>query len=404
MFESPENPLLLLGTLAIIQCLLPLYHTTIDPMAPRKDPSSEKEGGGNGPRASRGPGFTLVEDLIIAKAFIAASEDPVKGCSQKGPAFEAAMKEKYDMLIDEQVRVDMALLSRSAQMAKRASVLAGTLSTAGVDGGQVDNDKKLVSPYPNRSAPSLLTRFKRIATLVNKFLAIKKQIKKESGEDDVSYIIKVKEIYKKRNPNSPPFDHCAVADFLEKQAKWMSYQGSVVTTDDSASSAVNSVVRSMGKKKAQDLKAQKAVDDKTIASKNNVQQNVPQESNAQMGDLMLGLNELVKAIRQGVQQKNEEELPAELKRKLQIARAEEELRRLKARTMAAPSSSRRRSTRTGSTFDSGDTIHSSEGGEADEIVGTEICAAPHQYDEVLEVGGNNDMDILAVAADHCYKL
>jgi len=40
----------------------------------------------------RGKGYSSVEDLLACKAFIAASEYPLKGTSQKGNAFKFTMQ------------------------------------------------------------------------------------------------------------------------------------------------------------------------------------------------------------------------------------------------------------------------------------------------------------------------
>jgi hypothetical protein len=58
------------------------------------------------PKSNRGTGFTLVEDLLLCKAFIAASEDPIRGVSQKGAVFKAMMHEHYKTLLHEQENLD----------------------------------------------------------------------------------------------------------------------------------------------------------------------------------------------------------------------------------------------------------------------------------------------------------
>jgi hypothetical protein len=44
-------------------------------------------------QSKRGPGYTNVEDMIVARAFISASENPVCGNHQKGKVFKAHMLE-----------------------------------------------------------------------------------------------------------------------------------------------------------------------------------------------------------------------------------------------------------------------------------------------------------------------
>jgi hypothetical protein len=60
------------------------------------------------------PGYTNVEDLMVAKAFIAASEDPIVGGHQKGNVFKMKMHQIYSNLIkDQETAADKGLLTIS---------------------------------------------------------------------------------------------------------------------------------------------------------------------------------------------------------------------------------------------------------------------------------------------------
>jgi hypothetical protein len=50
--------------------------------------------------ASRGPNWTQAEHLLLCKAFVAASEDPVVGTDQKGNDFQDKMHEAYKQLLE----------------------------------------------------------------------------------------------------------------------------------------------------------------------------------------------------------------------------------------------------------------------------------------------------------------
>ena len=65
--------------------------------------------------SQRGPGYTIIEDLLICKAFIAASEDPILGTSQKGKDFKKTMHERYKYLLREQAQMDQVNYSRASQ-------------------------------------------------------------------------------------------------------------------------------------------------------------------------------------------------------------------------------------------------------------------------------------------------
>ncbi|KAI2495695.1 hypothetical protein MHU86_18826 [Fragilaria crotonensis] len=59
--------------------------------------------------AKRGPAFTNAEDIIVARAFIAASENAICGAHQKGKVFKLHMFELYKELINEQNQANRTL-------------------------------------------------------------------------------------------------------------------------------------------------------------------------------------------------------------------------------------------------------------------------------------------------------
>jgi hypothetical protein len=50
----------------------------------------------------KGPAFTNAKDIIVARAFIAVSENAICGAHQKGKAFKLRMFELYKELINKQ--------------------------------------------------------------------------------------------------------------------------------------------------------------------------------------------------------------------------------------------------------------------------------------------------------------
>ena len=62
---------------------------------------------------ARGAGYSRIEDLLICKAFIAASEDPQKGANKKTKLFQTEMHNNYVKLLCEQERVDYEFLRTS---------------------------------------------------------------------------------------------------------------------------------------------------------------------------------------------------------------------------------------------------------------------------------------------------
>jgi hypothetical protein len=108
-------------------------------------------------RSKRGPGYTIVEDETVAKAFIAASENAVCGAHQYGKVFMAHMFDIYVALTKEQTACDKALLERSSQLTQEDDMKKG--------GGMT---------YPDRSADCVHNYFKgQIAPEVLKYMGIK---------------------------------------------------------------------------------------------------------------------------------------------------------------------------------------------------------------------------------------
>jgi hypothetical protein len=65
-------------------------------------------------KSKRESAFTNAEDVIIARASIAASENAICSAHQKGKAFKLHMFELYKDLINEQNRANQTLLEQSS--------------------------------------------------------------------------------------------------------------------------------------------------------------------------------------------------------------------------------------------------------------------------------------------------
>ena len=76
-------------------------------------------------KSKRGPGYTNVEDMIVARSFISASENAICGAHQKGKVFKPHMFEIYCKFIDAQMESDKALLERSSEATRDENVRKG---------------------------------------------------------------------------------------------------------------------------------------------------------------------------------------------------------------------------------------------------------------------------------------
>jgi hypothetical protein len=65
-------------------------------------------------KSKRGTTFTSAKDVIVARAFIAASENAMYGAHQKGKVFKLHMFELFKELINKQNRANLTLLEQSS--------------------------------------------------------------------------------------------------------------------------------------------------------------------------------------------------------------------------------------------------------------------------------------------------
>jgi hypothetical protein len=160
-------------------------------------------------RSKRGPGYSNVEDVIVSKAFIAASENAVCGAHQKGKVFKARMFDIYVALIKEQTASDKALLERSSQVTYEEYTKKGV--------GWI---------YPDRSADSIYNRFKgQIAPEVMKYMGIEETTDMGSGWSPDDHKAACLETFKQRYGH--PFDFYSVYLYLKDKNKFSSFRTKV---------------------------------------------------------------------------------------------------------------------------------------------------------------------------------
>ena len=121
-------------------------------------------------RSKRGPAFLNVEDVIVSKAFIAASENALCGAHQKGKVFKAHMFNIYVALIKEQLPRAM---------------------------------------YPKRSANSIYNRFKgQVAPEVMRYMGIDETIDMGSGWSPDNHKAACLKTFKQRYGHLFDFTQC----------------------------------------------------------------------------------------------------------------------------------------------------------------------------------------------------
>ena len=152
-----------------------------------------------------GPGYTNVEDILVCKAFIAASEDPIVGSHQKGKNFKAKMHKLYSDLIKEQAAADQALLSRSSAATQEEYMKQGV--------GRI---------YPDCTVNSVYNRFKgAITPKVMKFMGIQETTDVGTGRNLDDHQKACLELFKKRQGHT--FDFLPHYHYLKDKNKFSTF-------------------------------------------------------------------------------------------------------------------------------------------------------------------------------------
>jgi hypothetical protein len=156
--------------------------------------------------SKHGPGYTNVEDLMVAKAFIVASEHPIVGAHQKGKVFKIRMHEIYTNLIKDQTAADKALLSRSSTATQEEYIKQGV--------GAV---------YCDRPIDSIYNRFKgQIAPEVMKYIGIEETTAMETGWSLEDHKIACLESFKQRYGHA--FDFFPQYEYLKDKNKFSTFR------------------------------------------------------------------------------------------------------------------------------------------------------------------------------------
>lgn len=157
-------------------------------------------------KSKRGPAFTIAEDLIVARAFIAASENAICGAHQKGKVFKLHMFELYKELINAQNQVNQSLLEQSSNATRDEYLKRGV---------------GVLLSY--RSPESVFNRFKsQISPEVMKYMGITETTDMASGWSMDDHKTACLEIYKQRYGSA--FDFYACYEYLRDKNKFSTFR------------------------------------------------------------------------------------------------------------------------------------------------------------------------------------
>ena len=192
--------------------------------------------------SDRGPSYTQVEDLNVAKAFVIASECPLVGANQKGKVFHRKIATEFDKLMACQYELDKTTYQH--------------LGSAGREAVTVP------SPYPKRKDQALWNRWKgTISPRAGKFLATEEfvlSLEKSGLNDPATFKLLVKEHYAKRHPSlGDPRDVAEYAEYLRNKSKFHAWsKKEAATANDKRKKTLQ---RPMGNKRSKMMEQDKAI-------------------------------------------------------------------------------------------------------------------------------------------------
>ncbi|KAI2509350.1 hypothetical protein MHU86_5103 [Fragilaria crotonensis] len=157
--------------------------------------------------SKRGPAFTSAEDIIVAKAFIAASENAICGAHQRvGSSRLICLSELYKNMTVEQTNANKALLEQSSHATREEYLKKGI--------GNV---------FPPRSPESIFNRFKgQILAEVMKYMAITETTEMASGWSIDDHKTVCLGLFKDRYGRA--FDFFSCYEYLKDKNKLSSYR------------------------------------------------------------------------------------------------------------------------------------------------------------------------------------
>jgi hypothetical protein len=185
--------------------------------------------------SKRGPGFSLVENVLVCKAFIVASEDPIVGRSQKGKVFKTKMFKTYSTMIENQTTYDRTMMSQASGTTRQA--YSGQFVGTG--------------HYPVRKENGIYERFiKKIAPEVCKFMGVLDTTPKDSGTNDDDHYQNCLTIFRQRYGHAFDFEACYT--YLRDKVKFSLFRQRL---DEEEKDKGKENVRPVGNKAAKKAKA-----------------------------------------------------------------------------------------------------------------------------------------------------
>jgi hypothetical protein len=164
--------------------------------------------------AGRGQGYSEMENLLIAKAYIAASEDPIKGNYQKAATIMETVHTNYIALCVEQTKINYLDVAKMAMNTHRGTKLVAKppLSAA----------ERPTNAYNPRTNTAVWGQFKsKIAKECMVYAGIVATHLPLSGDAAGDLRLRWLAVYKSREGGDFKYENCW--DFLKDKPKWKVY-------------------------------------------------------------------------------------------------------------------------------------------------------------------------------------
>jgi len=285
--------------------------------------SAKKQG-----RQAGSKGYTGIEELLVAKAFIKSSEDPIKGASQCGREFENSMGKNYALLVQQQVNADRLRFQQDLRLTKRAQMQVH---------GQVNSvEEPDFEIYPQRKGSALYIQWKKkIAPGIMKFQAIQLQFDKDSGDNADTFFSRCAKIYQERN--NKVFEHRAILEYLQGHPKWFAWKAKEEESKKKKEKQENQ--RPIGNKAAKQAAKDEAVMKRTVqaATASFVDMTKPSAAPAESDERRFMYSAIGQGIQQAISHLATQSLDTPTRQALATARAKVEIEKiqLEAAEMAA---------------------------------------------------------------------
>jgi hypothetical protein len=157
---------------------------------------------------SRGKNLSPTDKLMVCKAYIATSEDPVHGNKIGSASFCDKLEENYRVLYLGHIEEQRLLYNQQLRIAQCSN-------------GTIPEPKEPANTFCERPGQGIWKKFREIGNECTKFFSCEQQSPPTSGENFQIAHERHMEMFKERN-NGKPFLSYECAEYLQNKQRWRS--------------------------------------------------------------------------------------------------------------------------------------------------------------------------------------